>query len=281
MKYNTILQVISNYVEKCWSIAQIQEKLSALSNKEIRSKLEEILTPLQLKIYDDWKGLSSATWLFKKDREFCKKMAFNVERKLFEKQEPKNVSYDINKYDVLTETQNEEKQIDSQNNIEYTPTEMGCLKGYFGPQYELINSYLYGYGEWNKRNWNSEAERIFKNRIRNISNAIKKNTTVEPMVVYHSGFYDPSKGIGDNITFKGFTSCSYSKEEAKKFLTSPMRVEYRFLLPKGTPCLSGNGKDFDGNTISGHPIEKEILLDKNFKGKIVDITDNVITIEAV
>ena len=92
---------------------------------------------------------------------------------------------------------------------------------------------------------------------------------------------DPSKGIGDTLTFKGFTSCTFSNEEVKQFLTTSYRVEYRVLLPKGTPCLAGNGKDTNGNNLSGHPKERELLLNKNFKSKIVDITDNVITIEAI
>lgn len=284
MKYNTILQVIGEYVEKCWSKSQIQEKLSALTDEEKNKRLSELLNPLQFSIYKYWKKQSEDSWIRnKEDIKLAKEIVFNVERKLFEKQKTTDINVDYEKYNALSEIENENRQIESQEKIKYTPKEISSLKSYFGPDYELINSFLYNYGEWNFRfgpETRKERTPFMNKKVNHISKAIKKNKTVESMTVYRGGMYDPSKGLGDTITFKGFTSCTFSEAESHQFLTSSNRVLYRILLPKGTPCLAGNGK-YNGTPISSIEKEKEILLDKNFKGKVVDITDNIVTIEAI
>lgn len=284
MKYNTILQVINNYVEKCWSITQIQEKLSALTDEEKTKRLSELLTPLQLLLYRYWKNESGSSGIRNEENvKLAKEIVFNVERKLFEKQKNPDINVDYKKYNALSEIENENRQIESQEKIKYTPQEISSLKSYFGPDYKLINSFLYNYGEWNSRfdpETRKEMTPFMDKKVNHISKAIKKNKTVESMTVYRGGMYDPSKGLGDTITFKGFTSCTFSEAESHQFLTDSNRVLYRILLPKGTPCLAGNGK-YDGVPISPIKKEKELLLDKNFKGKVVDITNNVVTIEAI
>ena len=96
MKYHTILNVIEDYVEKCWSISQIQEKLSALTDEEKNKRLSELLNPLQFSIYKYWKKQSEDSWIRnKEDVKLAKKIVFNVERKLFEKQKNPNINVDM------------------------------------------------------------------------------------------------------------------------------------------------------------------------------------------
>ena len=154
--------------------------------------------------------------------------------------------------------------------------------------FTTLNSYLYGYGEWNmysKQKQKSIGEKL-NAQSKEISNAMKKTGAVEDMTVYRGGLFDPSKGLGDNISFKGYSSCSFSEAVGYSFATAsggkrlPMKVKYKIILPKGTPCISANSK-VNGERLSDFSREQELLLDKNFKGKIVDISGDIVTIQAL
>lgn len=307
VKYDTILKIIEEEVRKCWTKAEIREKLAKLSDEEKDEKIKELVTPLQYEVYHDWidrrkefkdmierwSGEEADFWkrdirMVKKDIEYCDEIIFNVERKLYEKQKPiPEISNPSEQYDYDEAINLENKQIEKQENIEYSLNEVKSLKSYFGMGYTTLNSYLYGYGEYNM--YDSKKQGKLKPQLdaqgRHMSNALKKTGAVEAMTVYRGGLYDPSKGLGDIISFKGFASCSFSETTGYSFATArnirqQCKVKYKILLPENYPCISANGK-VNGSSLAQFHLERELLLNKNFKGQIVDITGDVVTIQAI
>lgn len=307
VKYGTILKVIEDELDKCWSKKEIRAKLSKLSEDEKEERLKSLVTDLQFNVYNEWKEKRADLertiqnrieddedfWKedirrYREDLLFCDEVIFNVERKLYEKQKPvEKYDYPKTEYDYDTQKELEDNQIKHQENIDYTDNQVKSLKSYFGMGFTTLNSYLYGYGEWNmypKQKQKSIGEKL-NAQSKEISNAMKKTGAISDMTVYRGGLFDPSKGVGDNISFKGYSSCSFSEPVGYSFATTsggkrlPMKVKYKIILPKGAPCISGNSK-VNGERLSNFSREQELLLDKNFKGKIVDITGDVVTIQA-
>lgn len=215
--------------------------------------------------------------------EFEEKV-FDYERKIFEKQEtPLVEEFDDSSYEIDTDVATlERRQIKSQEKVHYTKSEENSLKAYFGYDYDVLNSYLNDGQTWNgfTKEYQEELKPKMDKMSQHLSNAIKKNTLTQDTVVWHGGRFDFTKWVGDTITMKGFTSTSYDIESANKFVDTNDKIIYKILLPKGTPCVSANGV-VNGESLTNVSSEHELLLDKNFKAKIVNITDNIVTVQAI
>ena len=124
--------------------------------------------------------------------------------------------------------------------------------------------------------------------MRNISNAIARSDgLLQDTVLFHGGKFDLSKMVGDEITLKGYTSCSFQENVAKHSIKQQdgvfkeeLMYTYRILAPKGTKGICAN--DDSQGTLSRFTFENEYLLDKGFTGKVVDIDydKQVVTIMA-
>ena len=197
--------------------------------------------------------------------------AFKYEKRIFQGHKPrtpKPVNYDLNDYEKIKWNNSpnlERQQINSQEQIRFRPTEVQILKGYFGGHSETLNRKLY-LGE-------ELSEKDIK-EIKDLSSAIRRTNIDKNIIVYNGGHFNPSSVVGDNINFKGFLSCSYDKEVAEEF--SNNEFVYQLLIPQGSHGFTANAEVTD-TTNRNYPVltaysdEHELLLDKNFKGRIADI----------
>ena len=137
VKYGTILKVIEDELNKCWSKKEIRAKLSKLSEDEKEERLKTLVTDLQFNVYNEWKKKRAELertmqsrieddedfWKedirrYREDLLFCDDVIFNVERKLYEKQEPvEEYDYPKTEYDYDTQKDLENNQIKHQEHI--------------------------------------------------------------------------------------------------------------------------------------------------------------------
>ncbi len=316
VRYNYILKVIEDYVVKCPTILEIREKLAQLTFSEKEALLLEKgllnegesaeyhylkgsleITPQiieeqernlelhknpQIKEYIR-EGLEYTKSVFEKEKE----KLFQYEKRLlngYEPRQPQVIEYDESKYVVDDEELHyssdkgivEKRQIESQEKITFSDSEIEGLQSYYGNEC-VVNSKLWDGEEWNGL---SDEERVaLKPKIsktsRNISKAINKTEgLLQDTTVWHSGKFDVTKIVGDKVHFKGFTSCSFREEVAEGFnkggeVTDSLIYNYKILLPKGTKGICAN--DTHQGELTNYHQEHEYLLDKGFKGDIVDI----------
>lgn len=151
------------------------------------------------------------------------------------------------------------------------------LRTYFGDDAYLLNSYLNNGSQWNGLSKAEQDNRkpYYDKLSRTLTEAINSTDglTVDARL-YHVGTFDPSLMEGDKVSFKGFTSTSFSEEYAKDFnneVYSPDgSVEYTYciLARKGTKGVSANTSPV---VLTEHHEEHEYLLDKGFSGTILNV----------
>ncbi len=200
-------------------------------------------------------------------------------------------SLNVNENDYLMEKQSddivehntigeiERREIDNQRDIGLTDNEVSALQDYYGSDSMLINSKLNDGHYWNSLNY--EKQELLSQKLntvdKNIHNAIKKsNGLTEGTVLFHGGFFDVTKVVGDKIKFKGYTSASFQENVGKTFTKSGTyssnfseSYTYKILAPKGTKGLCANDTQY--GKLADFSFEQEFLLDKNFIGTIVNI----------
>lgn len=225
---------------------------------------------------------------------------FNYEKRIFnnyKSKENKNVNYNINDYrednqfeDDSNENPHfgrlENSMISQQANVDFTSDHTDSLTDYFGSEFQILNSMLWGSTSWERLPPTVRKHKIERlNKLSdNLSSAIESTQgTDEPIMVYHGGEFDVSKVVGDKLTFKGFTSASFqisaANDFAETFEGTKVNYIYRILLPKGSKGVCAN----DRNTkLTHYWYEHELLLDKGLSGDIVDIDveNHIVTLQA-
>ena len=303
VRHELLLSIIEEYVTKC-SNDEAKRRLSLMTQEEKNSRLDTLLNPAEKEAYNRiiayiekcWKNLEmyesvssdefiqEAIAVTEECLEASEEDAFYYEKRIVQGHKPhipQPVSYDLSEFTedpqyttselsipntTVTEfgqtviTPMEQQQMDSQEKLEFTEKEMSSLKGYFGGGSKTLNRNLYE---------NIPLNDNLKEQSKNLSSAIRKTSLEESIIVYHGGKFDYSKVVGDDITFKGFTSCSYQKSIAEGFTEDGFI--YKIALPKGSHGFTANAKINGGEPLSYFQNENELLLDKNHKGRIVDI----------
>lgn len=221
-------------------------------------------------------------------------LIFQYERRLFDGSKPKEhhlIDYDEFKYAIEKQQHGDAKQntigkleqaqIDSQKaNVDLTEDEVNALISYYGNYGKDLNSYINKGARWkyNDKDVQRRLKPLYDERIVNLSNAIDKSGgLLQDTTLYHGGMFDISKMIGDDIELKGYTSCSFQRNVAKLSIKEQDDIDelmytYKILLPKGTKGICAN--DDSHGKLSNYTFENEFLLDKGFKGKVVDIDYN-------
>jgi hypothetical protein len=142
--------------------------------------------------------------------------------------------------------------------------------------YANLQSYLRSgkpkYGQFSK-----EETQVAEDVIKNVSSAIQKHPVESPMTVYRGlkiNKDDPGSAIysnvkpGDTIQDKGFTSTSTDKKVSNKFSDKLNRSD----VPVSIDLKPGDyALPMDQYHKSN---EKEILLDKDVKFKVVSVTES-------
>ncbi len=216
---------------------------------------------------------------------------FNYERRLLDgtkPREPQEAHYLLSLYsredqlygDVRENQigELEQRQIDHQKKtLDLTEEEVDALTDYYGNSGKEWNSYIHNGARW-KYNDKSVQRRLkpkYEKSMEHLSNAINKSDgLVRNTMLFHGGQFDISKIVGDTITLKGYTSCSFQSNVADYSIKEQEGVDelmytYKLLLPRGTKGICAN--DNSHGKLSRFPFENEFLLDKGFTGKIVDI----------
>ena len=171
-------------------------------------------------------------------------------------------------------------------NLGFSEEEMKGLTSYFGAGSRELNQMLYNKGIVENNQTPSFLSIISGGNSPSLiemndglSSAINKTSLEEDTIVYHGGHFNISSVVGDEITFKGFTSCSFQESIAKDFSDNSGFI-YKIALPKGSHGFCANAKVKPYDRLSEHGEEHELLLDKGFKGKIADIDyeNHIVTI---
>lgn len=305
IKYSTIIKAI----EKCLTNQRIKEKLGELSEEEKAEKVKELSNPAEYELYkrmvssiksceehieklhnriNGGKFPIAFIESFKDSLKFemnnlekLKERVFKYEKRIFdskyEKREPSVVDYDLSDYSEEEQQETvkveigsvERRLLNNNSSVTLSDANISSLKRYYGQGSYILNSKLNNGRGWNMMSSSErEAKKDELNKMsRNLSNAINKTKPLgEKVIVYRGGIFDVEKIVGDPIKFKGFTSTSLQKNVASTIGD----WTYRIALNENTRAMMGN-MEVDGNSISGYPIEHEILLDKGFEGRIADI----------
>ena len=332
VKYNNILQIIGEYVEKC-SNETIQTRLNKLSQDEKNEKLKTLTNPAEYEHYhkilkrikecedaiidkeelfnqmdDETKEFFGGEEWLENGREFYNLQIQRLEKDLFhyekriiqghKPRQPKEVSYDLSNYSEDKQFDDVElsdfephigkaqrNQIRAQENINFTKDETNGLSSYFNDGFEELNKKLWSDGRKEPARTFSEINKgndLLEQKINNLSSAIQKTSLEDDTIVYHGGHFDISQVVGDEVLFKGFTSCSYQKSIANNFsddTSEEVGFVYRIALPKGSQGLCANAK-INSKELSSYRHENELLLDKGFKGRIaeIDYENHMVTI---
>lgn len=183
----------------------------------------------------------------------------------------------------------EQAHIDNQKGIGLNDDEISALQQYFGAGAKTLNSKLYDSDTWNSVPIEDRklTTLIWNDVDRNLHNAIKKsNGMLEDTTLYHGGFFDVSKLVGDKVKFKGYVSASFQENVGlhfarvggKPFTHGGEKYTYKLLVKKGTKGLCANDTQY--GKLTNHSFEEEVLLDKNFVGTIthIDYDNKIVTL---
>ncbi len=322
VQYKNIIKAIDNYLVKCPTISEIRTLLMNMGQNEKYEKLKEknllnqgevkyyeylrnYIVELEDDIYATRKAMDEAEGRILKDyigqnlmelqRQLSEKQGdlFNYEKRLFngyKPREPSLVDYDISKYTVDEDGYIEEEQIESQEKLEFNERELESLQEYFGYGADMVNSKLYNGNEWNHITAEEREEMTqYVNIIdRDLSKVMKRvDGLPQDTVVYRGAKFDVGKIVGDTINFKGYTSTSFDKSVADEYnrggkWSDSVVYTYEILLPKGTKGFCPNDLSH-GVDFTSFREEHEFLMDKGFKGQIVDIDyeNQVVTVMPV
>ena len=189
---------------------------------------------------------------------------------------PDNFNEDNNNAKIL---EVEQEQVNNDNNIQLSDDEINAFKSYFGNDSTKINSELnnhYHDDYWLKLNEETRKNIHQQNNkiIPLLESAMNKSQgLINNTVLFHgsqnSGIINIHSRIGDKITLKSFISTSFHEDVGKKYgatVNDGPNLYVRFLAKTGVNGISGNM-----NHLSIYPTEHEFLLDKNQKGRIMDI----------
>ena len=314
VKYHTLIKTIDHYIKCHPTIPEKRQLLSGMSQDEKWEKLDNVLNQGEKEWYEKLLELREHTekWIERERvndntigsyyRELVDESLpqieadiFKLERKIFEKPKTPKPIPEINESDYQMEEQYperrynkigelEQRQIDLQDEtVKFTFEDYLDVGHYFGEGYQTINKKLYQGNDFMRGDkYNPETRkktvRRVNQEIRTITSAINRTPgLVENTTVFHGGYFDVTKTVGDKVKFKGFTSTSYQRNIAEwmKFLYKPYPDElfytYKILLPQGHKGLCANGSIGKTLTFARVPREQELLLDKGFEGTVLNI----------
>ena len=170
----------------------------------------------------------------------------------------------------------EEKQINLQDEINYTDFEKQALSLWWGSFHREINESLYGtLASYDLKD--ADLMKLLKNTKRGMTQAIRKSPPLsENSVLFHGGRFDISLNPGDHMTFKGFTSLSFNRGSAGSFDNGPHKFMFVCYTPAGVKGVCGNSRKVD----NGHATEHEYLTDKGLGATIlsVDYEHNIVEV---
>lgn len=304
VRYKDIIKVIEEYTEKCRTIAEIRTMVNRLSKSERFEQLKEkgLLNEYEIDHYESIVDMKRwyAEQGFQKAPELiahCNELLFDYDKRLFNYYKPRKPQYTpYNEDDYSMEKKTEwndpfireveQRQIDSQEDIIWTDDEKSAVRHYLNTGYVYLNSKINNGKQWNELSDDEKKAKIPKlNKMdRDLQSAINKSKgLVEPTVMFHGGYFDVHKIVGDTIKFKGYTSASYQESVASNYKNNKSNdlmgsCMYKILLPKGYKGLCGNARYFTENNdesksnyLTVYQKEHEYLLPKNAEFKIVDI----------
>lgn len=145
------------------------------------------------------------------------------------------------------------------------PIDCGALKKYTQEGYDVVNNQL-RHGDYSlssyKRGWDAESVAELQ---RNLDKSFDSSpTTPKNMIAYRGVAAEAFSGLkpGDSFIDKGYVSTTLDKGEMR----GGMKVEIR--IPKGTKGIYIEKASYIGS-------EKEFLLNRGLKFKIIDIKSNI------
>ncbi len=256
VRYNDIIKVIEDYVAKCYTLAQMKERLSLIPQDEKDSLLKNLMNDGEKQWYNRLRD--NVQWNIRKIEDMTERMKedtgkqkeldaqfieeykdtnaslqelmFQFERRIIEGNNKKHNTppkFNIDDFkmenqflDDHTDGAVEDRQVDYQKSTDWTDEDISELRHYFGSGSRSLNSYLNNGRHWNKFSDEEKAhlEGELKERSKNLSKTLRKTKgLVEPTVVFHGGRFDITKEVGDKIKFKGFTSTSFREGIAEGF----------------------------------------------------------------
>lgn len=300
VKYENIIKAMGEYVSKCRTIADMKEKLSALSLDEQYRQLveQDLLNPLEKKDFEErlanikhFEELESKIdpnkkehllEMIKETEEEEREELFIYGRRLYEglkRNDPPIINRDKYQEDVQYDDMDtlwdfntigeiELQQVIQQNKLitedSLTDDERFAVDWYFLGSLKSVNQGL---------NHNGYLSRLEGERKRNVSgldsSIDKSGGLLQDTVLYHGGHFDIHLNVGDHGTFKNYVSCSFQKlvgEEYKSY--SDTRMNYIIYAPKGRKGICGNVRLFDS---SSYWFEHEFLLGRNTGFTVLNI----------
>lgn len=292
-------QTIRYIIIKCLTIAQIKQELSKYEASVLEELVKTKTNPME---YEDYlqKTIDVGSAKFYLDvmkeaiddddpeyEQYCKdiikkysKDIFNYERRVVENfQLPTNSSLDvdISKYKIDTNGDLEKAQIDSNKNIDLSLVEEAHLKEYFMRDYLYINGKIYNTDFWKKLSkdekfwWDDEA---LDNETYILDKAINKsNGVLEDSMYFRGGYWDIHLQVGDEFTWDGYTSLSYDPDGVNTFINHDNERYIRVLINKGKKGIPANL-----NGMAEYDYERELLIGRQTKGKVVSYTNDMVTV---
>jgi hypothetical protein len=219
--------------------------------------------------------------------QYCKdiikkysKDIFNYERRVVENfnlPELDSLDIDIDKYKIDTDGDLEQRQIDSNKDINLNLVEEYHLKEYFMRDYLYINGKIYNTSFWKNLSkdekfwWDDE---VLDNETYILDGAINKSTGVlEDSQYFRGGYWDIHLQVGDEFTWDGYTSLSYDPDGVNTFINHDNERYIRVLINKGKKGIPANL-----NGMAEYDYERELLIGRQTKGKVVSYTKDMVTV---
>ena len=142
-------------------------------------------------------------------------------------------------------------------------SEKEAIQKYSGPYYRDINKYLRGVPDITK-----DTEKIIK-MIEEIDRALSRNTLGDDLILYRGVSLEEFESWKNINTINTYKSTSISREVADDF-----NSDYKILIK-----AHKDTKGFYLGDYSEYKSEKEFLLHRNQKYKILNMTDNELEVE--
>lgn len=307
VKYKYIIRAIEHDVEKCFSIAQIKEKLKGLTLDEQFQQLKDkgLLNPLEIEDYEyelnSIKHFEEQRGKVDKDKE---ELLERIIKETTEEATENLFQYNkrlVNKpkYNPIPEIDETQYQIDNQ----YEGLEILKLEQYIGnlekaqiklqdEKMNLTKKESYSVGDYycgDMQDLNNEIRHgKYLNKlnyedshiVKEMDKAMKKSPgLIQDTTLYCGGeLFNIHLKPGDHSRLKGYTSTSYQKFMGEYFKEKyDNNFLYIIRAPKGTKGICGNDEQFKAYSFWD---EHEYLLPRNtgFTVKDIDYDNRIIEI---
>lgn len=307
VKFKHIIRAMEIDIEKCFSIAQIKEKLKGLTLDEQFQQLKDkgLLNPLEIDEYEYELGrikhFEEQRGKVDKDKEelleqIISEIQAEVDETLFyyNRRLVNGLKYnpvpeiDENQYAIddqygdlsilkldLSKGKLEKAQIKLQEEkMNLKDEEKWSIGDYFSGDMTEINR------EINHGEYLNKLEYEDRETMKTMDKAISKSPgLIQDTILYHGGeLFDIHLKPGDHSKLKGYTSTSFQKFMGQHF-QSAYDNDFLYVIhaPKGTKGICGNEKQFEAYSFHD---EHEYLLPRNagFTVKDIDYENKVIEI---